>query len=135
MNIGLDYDDTITADVELWELFVHLAKSRGHDVRIVTFRFATPHNYVNDDVYAVSERFGIPIIFCNGVQKDEVTKSLDFPVDVWIDDFPVGIPLGEHLVGMAKGVRINDRPRTTLSVQIPKPTYSEQPLQIGNVDG
>lgn len=133
MNIGLDYDDTITADEQLWELFVHAARGRGHDVRIVTFRFANPSTYVNDDVYRVAERFGIPVIFCNGVQKDEVTTSLGFPVDVWIDDFPVGIPLGEHLVGMAQGVRIN-RTRAT-SIEIPKPTYSEQPLQIGQTNG
>lgn len=128
MNIGLDYDDTFTADEQLWELFVGLAKSRGHDVRFVTFRFEHPNGYSNDDLLAHARRLDIPVIFCNGIQKDTVTKSIRFPVDIWIDDFPVGIPVKEHLLNMAEGVRVNDdKKRTTLA----SPVYSEEPLQIG----
>ena len=141
MNIGLDYDDTYTADPKMWDLFVHLAKDRGHDVRIVTFRFESPNGYSNEDVVHTSEKLGIPVIFCNGVQKDKVTIDLGFVVDVWIDDFPVGIPLGEHLVGMAQGIRINDdRKRTQLTnstnnAEEKESQYSSTPLQIGHHDG
>lgn len=144
MNIGLDFDDTITADVGLWELFVAAAKERGHDVRIVTFRFERPNGYSNDDVHLVAKRFGVPVIFCNGVQKDEVTRALGFTVDIWIDDFPVGIPIGQHLTSMANGVRINDdRKRTQLTnptyssplTENVDLTYSDVPLQIGHHHG
>lgn len=129
MKIGLDYDDTFTADKEMWTHIVGLMKSRGHDVRIVTYRFAEPNGYTNDELMADAASLDIPVIFCNGVQKDSVTQSLGFFVDVWIDDFPVGIPKMDHLDGMLKGVRLNDL-RAAPPVEIASPVYSEEPLVI-----
>lgn len=129
MNIGLDYDDTFTADEELWSDFIYKCKSKGHDIRFVTFRFAETPSYDNRDCIADAEALDIPIIFCNGVQKDDVTQQLGFFVDVWIDDFPVGIPKKDHLEGMAKGVRLNDL-RQAPPVEIAPPVYSEEPLVI-----
>lgn len=130
MNIGLDYDDTFTADKELWGWFVGKCLRKGYDVRFVTFRFEETRSYTNEDIKLDSEKLGIPIIFCNGIQKAEVTSAARFPVDIWIDDFPVGIPLKHHLEGMAQGVRINDNKiRTSLTNN---PDWSTEPLVINN---
>lgn len=139
MNIALDYDDTFTADKQLWEPFVFSALQRGHDIRFVTFRFEHPNGYSNDDIRFDSARMGIPVIFCDGVQKDVVTRDLGFVVDIWIDDFPLAIPEKESLVKMAEGCRIHDdrrkcqkkNPTHHTAEQIKNPQYSEEPLQIG----
>lgn len=129
MNIGLDYDDTYTSDKKLWRSVVALMQEKGYDVRFVTYRFAEPNGYDNHDIKIDAECLQIPIIFCNGVQKDEVCRQLGFFVDIWIDDFPVGIPKKDHLDGMLKGVRLNDL-RAAPPVEIAAPVYSEEPLAI-----
>ena len=129
MNIGLDYDDTYTSDKKLWRSVVVLMQEKGYDVRFVTYRFAEPNGYDNHDIKIDAECLQIPIIFCNGVQKDEVCRQLGFFVDIWIDDFPVGIPKKDHLDGMLKGVRLNDL-RAAPPVEIAAPVYSEEPLVI-----
>lgn len=129
MNIGLDYDDTYTADRRLWRDVIGLMKGYGHDVRFVTFRFSEPNGYDNVDILYDAETLQIPVIFCNGVQKDEVCRQLGFFVDIWIDDFPVGIPKKDHLDGMLKGVRLNDL-RAAPPVEMAAPVYSEEPLVI-----
>ena len=134
MNIGLDFDDTYTADPALWDHFITDARQRGHDIRFVTFRFESARSYDNSDIKQIAFERGIPLIFCNGVQKDAVTRSLGWVVDVWIDDFPVGIPLGNHLSAMASGVRINDdkkRTQLTKNSDGEDKVYSDTPLQIG----
>uniref|UniRef100_A0AAU6NVH1 Uncharacterized protein n=1 Tax=Escherichia phage 1-6bf TaxID=3117708 RepID=A0AAU6NVH1_9CAUD len=129
MNIGLDYDDTYTSNKKLWRSVVALMQAEGYDVRFVTYRFAEPNGYDNHDIKIDAECLQIPIIFCNGVQKDEVCRQLGFFVDIWIDDFPVGIPQKDHLDGMLKGVRLNDL-RAAPPVEIAAPVYSEEPLVI-----
>lgn len=130
MNIGLDYDDTFAADKTLWTMFILNAKERGHDVRFVTFRFEHPNGYSNDDLILDASKLDIPVIFTNGIQKDDVTRSLGFFVDVWIDDFPLAIPSGDHVVGMAKGIHVNDFRNRKPPKEIAKPVYSEEPLII-----
>lgn len=38
MKIALDYDETFTADPELWKPFVAHCKARLHEVKFVTAR-------------------------------------------------------------------------------------------------
>lgn len=88
MNIGLDFDDTVTADPELFELFVVNARLRGHDIRIVTCR---GEDYGLDEVYEFASRFQpeLPVIFTSGYEKhDYCVKYHEFHVDVWVDDNP-----------------------------------------------
>lgn len=99
MIIALDYDDTFTADKELWTWFVDRAKKSGHEVSFVTFRHEDkPARGNNDDILEDASDLGIPIVFTNGQQKKH-----HFRPDVWIDDMPILIPTYEELVGMAKG--------------------------------
>src|ERR1700704_5852874 len=72
MKIALDYDDTYTADPELWDDFIDAAIARGHEVAIVTKR--PPRA-------GAPTRRDIPKIF-----TDKKAKAAFYPADVWIDD-------------------------------------------------
>lgn len=100
MRLALDFDATYTNDPELWEPFVAHAIQRGHDVTIVTARHQHSTSYDNDDVEEAAKLMGIPVIYCGGVQKQDV-----YGADVWIDDSPhaiVGREQLEHLKAVSK---------------------------------
>lgn len=106
-RIALDFDDTFTLDPERWAQFVHLFCSRDSDwsVKFVTFRFETDRN---DDIKYWAEELGIGIIYCGGVQKAAVCAKLGWIPDIWIDDFPVLIPMKQQLQGMILGIEKNE---------------------------
>jgi hypothetical protein len=92
MNIALDFDDTYTRDPELWDQFIFLSRTRGHDIRIVTFRKSTMRDPALDNI-------GIPVIFTEYTQKRAHCNKLGWYVDVWIDDSPEFIVNPVVLVG------------------------------------
>lgn len=85
MKIALDYDNTYTADPELWDMFIIMATARGHEVHIVTMRH--PEDDTISDVT-------IPIIYCDGAPKRRVAQDAGHFFDIWIDDTPEGIVNG-----------------------------------------
>jgi hypothetical protein len=101
MIIALDYDDTFTADKELWTWFVDRARKSGHEVSFVTFRHKdNPARGNNDDILEDSRELGIPIIFTGGQQKKH-----HFRPDIWIDDMPILIPTYHELTDRAQGCK------------------------------
>lgn len=93
-KIALDFDDTYTADPELWSAFVKLAIHRGHQVYCVTARHNTEEN--TDAINEAFEEQGIqlPIIFSNmGSKADEVQRR-GLKIDIWCDDSPWAIVNG-----------------------------------------
>jgi hypothetical protein len=92
MNIALDFDDTYTRDPELWNIFIFAARTRGHDIRIVTFR----KSHMTDPML---DNIGIPVIFTEYTQKRAHCNKLGWYVDVWIDDSPEFIVNPVVLVG------------------------------------
>tara|TARA_B100002049_G_scaffold180623_1_gene137561 strand:- start:23480 stop:23803 length:324 start_codon:yes stop_codon:yes gene_type:complete len=105
MLIALDWDDTISNDVEGFREFVSLFRRRGHEFIIVTIR---PPSQPNEDVLAFSMKEGIPVIFTNGKQKAAVCKDAGYQVDVWVDDCPVLIPAAKELSGVLHGCFTNN---------------------------
>lgn len=88
MNIGIDFDETITADPELFSLLISHARLRGHDIRIVTARSVA---YGLGEVFDFAATFSpeLPVINTSGQEKHAYcVKYHDFNVDVWIDDNP-----------------------------------------------
>lgn len=83
MNIALDFDDTYTRDPEFWDMFIDNAKTRNHDVRIVTFRKSSMTEPALD--YLLQK---IPVIYTEFTQKRSFTNRMGWMVDVWIDDSP-----------------------------------------------
>jgi hydroxymethylpyrimidine pyrophosphatase-like HAD family hydrolase len=83
MNIALDFDDTYTRDPKFWDEFILIAKERGHDVRIVTFRMRRMTDPALDYLATI-----IPVIFTEYTKKRKFTNSIGWMVDIWIDDSP-----------------------------------------------
>ncbi len=91
MKIALDYDNTFTADSELWTFFIEKARERGHTISLVTFRCEPDEGhhdpYRNADIKKHAAEIDIDIVFTHGFQKEH-----HFDADVWIDDSPECIP-------------------------------------------
>ena len=84
MRIALDYDNTYTADPEMWDCFIVLAKSRGHSVEVVTMRCREWAQMLPEQL---SERASRVEYTARKAKKSHM-EALDRPVDVWIDDMP-----------------------------------------------
>jgi hypothetical protein len=83
MNIALDFDDTYTRDPAMWDDFIDMARNRGHDVRIVTFRKRTMTDPALDWLGST-----IPVIYTEYTQKRAYCNKMGWFVDIWIDDSP-----------------------------------------------
>jgi hypothetical protein len=83
LKIALDFDQTYTADMPMWDQFIDLARARNHDVRIVTFRDSTMRDHYLDKL---SQR--IPVIYTEAQQKRRFCADMGWFVDIWIDDSP-----------------------------------------------
>ena len=46
LKIAIDYDETFTADIELFSAFIILVKAQGHIAKFVTYR--NPDGYMDD---------------------------------------------------------------------------------------
>lgn len=96
LSIALDYDETFTANRELWTGFIALAKGMNCKVTFVTFRHKSKGN---KDIIADAEHLKISIIFSNGKPKSSV-----FTADIWIDDSPVTIPSYDAMTELLNNV-------------------------------
>lgn len=82
--IALDFDETYTADPELWRAFVRLAHRNGHQVIIATMRY--PHEGAEIE----SEVDGLinVIIYTGRKAKFDEVRRQGYTPDIWIDDSP-----------------------------------------------
>lgn len=94
--IAIDFDDTFTADPELFSAMMLSAIERGHRVICVTSRRNSEEN--SNDMLEIFEKHNllkIQIIFCNIDSKLWTMEKLKFKVDIWIDDAPYSIVHGK----------------------------------------
>lgn len=89
MTIAVDFDDTFTADPDLWWSFVELCKARGHRVVVVTYRSKN-----GQFAYEVERviRGRLPVVWTERRQKKAIALAEGYEVDIWIDDRPELIP-------------------------------------------
>lgn len=87
MNIGLDYDDTITRDPAMWMSIISIMQQSGHKVYIVTWRTEKECKEIPaiilewvDGTYPTSRK-----------AKEKYMYSQGIRIDVWIDDNPSAI--------------------------------------------
>jgi len=94
LNIALDFDDTYTADPELWQRFIEDAEKRGHQVWMVTARRDTADN--RDIIAKALGRHEdyVGLIFCNLKSKLDHCDSIGLKINIWIDDSPSAIVFG-----------------------------------------
>ena len=73
MLLAIDYDKTYTADPVLWDQFIQIAITRGHDIKIVTMR--RPDEMIIDPPAEV-------------IYTSRAAKLSFCDADIWIDDSP-----------------------------------------------
>ena len=97
MNISLDFDDTYTRDPEMWDLFIELAKHRGHTVYCITARPPTKEN--KEEVYdSIGQRVGKEnCLFTDCLAKAKYAYDRGIRIDVWIDDLPSNVDNNKRL--------------------------------------
>jgi hypothetical protein len=81
-TISLDYDNTYTADPELWLEFVKNAKSRGHEVVCITMR------YPEDNTLDSRLTDLVRVVFTSHEQKRAFCARQNLYPNIWIDDMP-----------------------------------------------
>ena len=85
LTFAIDYDDTFSADPELWREFVKIATGRrfGHRGVLVTNRTEDMGNDVRAEVGDL-----MPIVFAGVFSKRSMAGLAGYSVDIWIDDSP-----------------------------------------------
>lgn len=93
LTIAIDYDDTFTADPQLWSTLINLAKV-NHRVVMVTARRDTEENndLINTDLDLWN--CSLQIFFTNLSPKIWFMEKQDIDVDIWIDDNPQALVNG-----------------------------------------
>lgn len=89
MNIGLDYDGTITAEPNGFSVFVDTMRKLGHKVYIVTMRYDS--ECLNDEAFMYWKHKVDGIIATNRKSKKQAADKKGLIIDVWIDDNPEAV--------------------------------------------
>jgi hypothetical protein len=83
-TIAIDWDDTFTADPDLWRIFVMAAKNRGHMVVIITARASDSKG----EIAAEAKALGVEFMLTSGQPKIAHADANGLLVNIWIDDMP-----------------------------------------------
>lgn len=94
MLIAIDYDDTLTADAQLWMKFIETAKSLGHRCICITARRDTPDNNESIERWMSMHGVELPVYYTGLSSKVEYAKRIGLKVDIWVDDDPKRCALG-----------------------------------------
>ncbi len=85
LTIGLDFDDTFTADPDFWIKFIELARSFGHVVICVSGRRET---FDNRRKLESALPDGVKVLLSYDQPKADYARENGYIVDIWIDDKP-----------------------------------------------
>lgn len=85
--IAIDYDDTISLNVEAWKEIIKLFASFGAIIYVITYRHSTQFNDMDMNIPHVKD-----FIFTNAMGKKKYCEEIaGVSVDIWIDDSPESI--------------------------------------------
>ena len=84
-NIGIDYDDTISLNIDMWKSIIKIFNSFNFNVYVVTYRDSSQF----EDIYRFS--FVKDYIYTSGKGKKQYCKDMGVEIDIWIDDCPESI--------------------------------------------
>jgi hypothetical protein len=86
--IAIDFDDTFTADPEVWSNIIRLLQLHGY-----TIICATSRKFSHWEECHLKENLpiGVKIVFCGNKFKRPACKAAGYNVTIWIDDTPEGI--------------------------------------------
>lgn len=96
MTIALDFDDTLTADPQMWGAFIGSARDLGHLVYIVTARRGTEDNSRLIDGYLSEHNIEVDDVHFTDLASKlwHMGGKLGIHVDIWIDDHPESLVNG-----------------------------------------
>jgi hypothetical protein len=85
--IAIDYDDTISLNIDAWKQVINLFSSLGAIVYVVTYRESTRFDDMELDIPNVKD-----YIFTNANGKRKYCEEVvGVEVDIWIDDSPESV--------------------------------------------
>jgi len=87
-TIAIDYDDTFSADPEMWILVIQTWKDYGYQVICVTARKPT---FENRKELSDALPDDIPLLLAYDEPKRQFAEKQGFKVDIWVDDTPEAI--------------------------------------------
>lgn len=94
MLIAIDFDETLTADSQLWSRFIASAKSLGHRCICITARRRTEDNVDSIRQWMTTHGVDLPVYYTGLASKVEYARKAGLKVDIWIDDDPTRCALG-----------------------------------------
>jgi HK97 family phage prohead protease len=105
--ISLDYDNTYTAAPGLWRSFVADATARGNRVVCISRREDSEAN--REELRAAFSDLDVAgIVLCGeATQKRAAAAAAGLDIDIWIDDYPEGIPDVDILTPATRSVRFS----------------------------
>lgn len=88
-NFAFDLDGTMTEDPEVFKLIAFLLRKRGHQVHIVTMRYASEGIEITKEW----SRYVDGIHFTKRLAKKPHMEALGIDIHIWMDDNPKAIDL------------------------------------------
>lgn len=89
LTIAIDFDDTFTADPELWSHVIAEMQRRGHRVICVS---GCRNTLANRTLRKSALPSGVDLFVSYDCPKRWFMKQHRIDVDIWIDDRPESIP-------------------------------------------
>jgi len=94
MLIAIDFDETLTADKDLWGEFIDRCSDFGHRIVCVTARRDTEENREIIGDFLIDANIEIDVYYTALESKVEFMKKRGLKVDIWIDDDPKTCAMG-----------------------------------------
>ena len=88
LTFGMDWDDTFTAEPELFSEFIRNAEKRGHRVVFITGRRRDYESEMDVRITQIAYGLNQTVIWAEMGSKLFAVEQRGINVDVWIDDDP-----------------------------------------------
>lgn len=93
ITFGIDYDDTITEDIDLFGTLIKSIEDSGNDAVIVTGRskIGSWEEEVLTTIEYYKNKYNIkklPVVFSGSQWKKEAAKEAGYHINIWIDNSP-----------------------------------------------
>ena len=116
LTFGLDFDDTVTKNVDMFKDIVDVILKHGGDIYITTAR---SNNGWCRELREFHNDTGVSVIFTGSKAKQDVAE-----IDIWIDDFPLAITHDFKEFGWRPSESIENDIIWMLTVQILQKTHN-----------
>lgn len=93
ITFGIDYDDTITEDIDLFGELIKSIEDSGNNAVIVTGRskIGSWETEVLETIEYYKNKFNIkklPVVFSGSQWKKEAAREAGYHINIWIDNSP-----------------------------------------------